>query len=192
MDMELSPWQKVTKVIRSITSQKTANWGVAAYVTVVKGNLDYELPKKKEKNLKTILHGSSKSNQWMREVPSAPLHRTLSSGHHSHDLHHHHGLMMENGHCVGAPLRGLLFIIALSLHEVLEGVAVGLQKNQSGVFQLFAAVASHKFVISFCVGLELSTSGVKLLMHTIYILVFSLVTPLGINARRLKHFLLRH
>lgn len=94
-------------------------------------------------------------------------------------MHHHHGLMIENGHCVGAPLRGLLFIVALSLHEILEGVAVGLQKKQSGVLQLFTAVASHKFVISFCVGLELSTSGVKLLMHTIYILVFSLVTPLG-------------
>lgn len=107
--------------------------------------------------------------------------RSLSSGQQSHDLHHHHGLMMENGHCVGAPLRGLLFIIALSLHEILEGVAVGLQKNQSGVLQLFAAVASHKFVISFCVGLEFSTSGIRLLRHIIYILVFSLVTPLGIG-----------
>lgn len=115
----------------------------------------------------------------MKEVNNTTLECSQSGGNHSHDLHHHHGLMMGNGHCVGAPLRGLLFIVALSLHEILEGVAVGLQKNQSGVLQLFAAVASHKFVISFCVGLELSTSGVKVLMHTIYILVFSLVTPLG-------------
>jgi len=121
---------------------------------------------------------SSKQKHWVKKVNNTTQERSQLGGH-SHDLHHHHGMIMENGHCVGAPLRGLLFIVALSLHEILEGVAVGLQKNQSGVLQLFAAVASHKFVISFCVGLELSTSGVKFLMHTIYILVFSLVTPLG-------------
>jgi zinc transporter 1/2/3 len=124
-------------------------------------------------------YGSSIQKHWTKETNTGSMQRSQSGGNHSHDLHHHHGLMMENGHCVGAPLRGLLFIVALSLHEILEGIAVGLQKNQSGVLQLFAAVASHKFVISFCVGLELSTSGVKFLMHTIYILVFSLVTPLG-------------
>lgn len=83
-------------------------------------------------------------------------------------------------------MRGLLVIIALSLHEVLEGLAVGLQKSQSGVLQLFAAIASHKFVISFCVGLELSTNGVGLLVHVVYILVFSLVTPLGMHERLLR------
>lgn len=100
---------------------------------------------------------------------------------HKHDLTgcHHHGLVPANSHCVGAPMRGLLVIIALSLHEVLEGLAVGLQKNQSGVLQLFAAIASHKFVISFCIGLELTITGVRLQLHVIYVLVFSLVTPLG-------------
>lgn len=106
------------------------------------------------------------------------VHNIPLGNNHSHSLHHHHGLI--DGHCVGAPLRGLLFVIALSLHEILEGVAVGLQKNQSGVLQLFAAIASHKFVIAFCVGLELSTSGVKFMMRTVYILIFSLVTPIGI------------
>lgn len=104
-----------------------------------------------------------------------------SNHHHGHGAHHHHhGLPIKDGHCVGASLRGLFVIIALSLHEILEGLAVGLQNEQTGVLQLFAAVASHKFVISFCVGLELSTTGVTLLIHTIYILTFSLVTPLGI------------
>lgn len=76
-------------------------------------------------------------------------------------------------------MHGLFIIVALSLHEILEGMAVGLQNDKSGVIQLSTAVASHKFVISFCVGMELSTSGVKLILHTIYILTFSLVTPIG-------------
>lgn len=111
--------------------------------------------------------------------------QAIKFGHHQHDhhgghkSHHHHGLVGKDGHCVGASLRGLLVIVALSLHEVLEGLAVGLQKDTNAVWQLFAAVASHKYVISLCVGLELKTSGVKTLIHTIYILVFSLVTPLG-------------
>lgn len=105
---------------------------------------------------------------------------------HKHGRHHHHGLMTADGHCISASMRGLLVIIALSLHEVLEGLAVGLQKSQSGVLQLFAAIASHKFVISFCVGLELSTNGVGLLVHVVYILVFSLVTPLGMHERLLR------
>ena len=93
--------------------------------------------------------------------------------------HHHHGLAVRDGHCVGASLRGLIVIVALSLHEILEGLAVGLQRDSSGVWQLFAAVAAHKYVISFCVGLELATTGVAMLIHCVYILVFSLVTPIG-------------
>ena len=94
--------------------------------------------------------------------------------------HHHHRLLIDNnGHCVGAPLRGLFLIIALSFHEILEGLVVGLQKETNGVWQLFAAIASHKYVISLCIGMELSTSHVSLLVHSIYILVFSLVTPFG-------------
>ena len=125
----------------------------------------------------TIRKADNQTGDVILRVPSGK--DTTSSHHHGHGGHHHHGLPIKDGHCVGASLRGLFVIIALSLHEVLEGLAVGLQNEQAGVLQLFAAVASHKFVISFCVGLELSTTGVTLLIHTIYILTFSLVTPLG-------------
>lgn len=127
----------------------------------------------------TIRKADNQTGDVILRVPSGK--DTTSSHHHGHGGHHHHGLPIKDGHCVGASLRGLFVIIALSLHEVLEGLAVGLQNEQAGVLQLFAAVASHKFVISFCVGLELSTTGVTLLIHTIYILTFSLVTPLGIG-----------
>ncbi len=96
-----------------------------------------------------------------------------SKGHSHHHGHHHHGL---DG---SLKLHGLFIVIALSLHEILEGMAIGLQNDTTGVIQLCTAVAAHKFVISFCVGLELSTNGVKLLVHTIYIFTFSLVTPIG-------------
>jgi hypothetical protein len=48
-------------------------------------------------------------------------HGGLGHGHGHGDSHHHHGLVTKDGHCVGASLRGLMVIIALSLHEILEG-----------------------------------------------------------------------
>ena len=35
-------------------------------------------------------------------------------------------------------------MLALSLHAVFEGLAVGLEDEKAGVWQMFAAVASHK------------------------------------------------
>ena len=42
-----------------------------------------------------------------------------------------------------------------------------------------AAIASHKFVVSFCVCLELQQSGTRRGMFFTYLAVFSLMSPLG-------------
>ena len=41
------------------------------------------------------------------------------------------------------------------------------------------AIASHKFVVSFCVCLEMQQSGTRLPMFFTYLSVFSLMSPLG-------------
>ena len=61
-----------------------------------------------------------------------------------------------------ATLRGFLVILALSLHAVFEGIALGLTATESSVWYLFFAVASHKFVISFCIGMQFVSSGKSL------------------------------
>ena len=58
-----------------------------------------------------------------------------------------------------ASLRGFLVILALSLHAVFEGVALGLGHTESSVWYLFFAIASHKYVIAFCVGMQFVSSG---------------------------------
>ena len=45
-------------------------------------------------------------------------------------------------------------MLAISLHAVFEGIAMGLNLNASVVWYLCFAVAAHKFIISFCVGLQ--------------------------------------
>ena len=43
------------------------------------------------------------------------------------------------------------------------------------------AIASHKYIIAFCVGLELHNADTPKLLYTVYMLIFSLMSPLGIG-----------
>ena len=45
----------------------------------------------------------------------------------------------------------------------------------------FPAVATHKYVISFCVGLELVTAGTPTKLFSAYMAVFALVSPIGVG-----------
>ncbi|XP_017778077.1 PREDICTED: zinc transporter ZIP1 isoform X2 [Nicrophorus vespilloides] len=92
--------------------------------------------------------------------------------------HHNHMHIDEN---MKNSFRGLLAVLALSFHAVFEGLAVGLEASVQKVWYLFAAIATHKLVIAFCVGVELVTSKTKLVLILIYIGTFAIVTPLGIG-----------
>lgn len=45
----------------------------------------------------------------------------------------------------------------------------------------FVAVATHKFVICFCVGMELMSSKTRTPLFILYMITFSVMTPLGIG-----------
>ncbi|KAK9507605.1 hypothetical protein O3M35_007425 [Rhynocoris fuscipes] len=77
--------------------------------------------------------------------------------------------------------RGLLAVIALSFHAVFEGLAIGLELEPTSVWYLCAAVATHKLVIAFCIGIELVTSRTKTLLIFLYMATFAIVSPLGIG-----------
>nr|XP_045620593.1 zinc transporter ZIP3-like isoform X2 [Procambarus clarkii] len=115
-------------------------------------------------------------------APEAP-----QGGHHHHGGHQHAG----HGHShlgisklgskgIAFNLRSLLVILALSFHSVFEGLAVGLQENDTDVWYLLLAICAHKFVIAFCVGLELLAGGTSAGLMVVYMVVFALVSPLGI------------
>jgi zinc transporter 1/2/3 len=72
-------------------------------------------------------------------------------------------------------------LTALSVHSCIEGLAIGIQDTTSKVMILFVAVVSHKFVVGFCLGVELSVSaGLKFVHHFAAIFVFSAGSVLGI------------
>ena len=93
--------------------------------------------------------------------------------------------------------------MALSFHAVFEGLAIGLESTPADVWKLFAgdfcliihsnfmfifgftyilaAIATHKFVIAFCIGLELMSAETRKIYYVIYMTTFALVSPLGIG-----------
>lgn len=77
-------------------------------------------------------------------------------------------------------LRRFLVVVALCFHSLFEGFAIGLQETQRDVWYLFAAVIIQACAILFCIGLELVTSGIRLLNLVLYIVTLSLVSPLGV------------
>jgi len=98
------------------------------------------------------------------------------AGHgHSHDIPH--GMAEDGG--FEAALRGFLVVLAISLHAVFEGIAMGLTNNTRSVWLLFVAISAHKYVISFCISMQFVTSGLKPLLSIIYFSTFALISPVG-------------
>ncbi|EDV35309.1 uncharacterized protein Dana_GF11431 [Drosophila ananassae] len=56
--------------------------------------------------------------------------------------------------CVQSMTGTLGLFVALSLHSAIEGLAIGVQNSSTKVLFLLGAVACHKFVMGFCLGLE--------------------------------------
>ena len=77
-------------------------------------------------------------------------------------------------------LRSILTVMALSVHSLFEGMAIGLDETQSGVWLLTGAVALHAVPIVFCIGTDMLTSGVKKMKLIVYMIILSLNTPIGI------------
>ncbi|XP_035222245.1 zinc transporter ZIP1-like [Stegodyphus dumicola] len=76
-------------------------------------------------------------------------------------------------------LVGLLTVAALSFHSLFEGFAVGLRPDVIGTWMVFSAIAVHKYVISFVVGLEILANGGKNMQIYIYMSIFALMSPIG-------------
>lgn len=78
-------------------------------------------------------------------------------------------------------MRGLLIVLALSVHELFEGLAIGLEDSASKVWYMLVAVSCHKLVIAFCIGVELVAMSTKKSLHVLYVFTFAVVSPLGIG-----------
>lgn len=108
--------------------------------------------------------------------------------HSTHRLHHHHhqSLIVSTSCDAGSIseaswVRVLLLLMALSFHTLFDGLAVGLQDSVDSIWQVMAAITTHKVLVAFCIGLELSAiSGSSRCRPVVYLVLFSLMSPIGI------------
>lgn len=105
-----------------------------------------------------------------------------TNGHHNH-IHHAHSHLPDvaNDDLIVSSLRGLLIVMALSVHELFEGLAVGLEDTSATVWYMFGAVAAHKLVLAFCVGVELIVAKTQKWLAFVYVFTFAAVSPIGIG-----------
>ncbi|XP_062405216.1 zinc transporter ZIP1 [Sardina pilchardus] len=107
-------------------------------------------------------HGHSQGNGTVNELES-------SGGHHMHiDLQAH------------SSFRSFILFLSLSLHSVFEGLAIGLQNTESKVLMICIAILVHKSIIVFSLSVKLVQSAVPPLWVGAYVLVFALMSPIGI------------
>ncbi|CAH0548125.1 unnamed protein product [Brassicogethes aeneus] len=110
----------------------------------------------------------------------AELERKSTHKDHDHKNEHSHVIAIDSDTTVKT-IRGLLIVLALSIHELFEGLAVGLEGSSTNVWYMFGAVSAHKFVIAFCIGVELMASQMTTTMVVVYVFTFAVVSPLGIG-----------
>ena len=67
----------------------------------------------------------------------------------------------EKGLQTKSAIRTFFVVAALSFHSVIEGMTLGLEDDDSGIWMSFLAISLHKFVIAFSVGVELLASEVR-------------------------------
>ena len=77
-------------------------------------------------------------------------------------------------------LRCCMVVLALSLHAIFEGLAIGLQISTSNIWYLFTAMTIHSATILFCIGLELLIAKTKIKTIFINIFILSVTSPFGV------------
>ncbi|XP_076136353.1 zinc transporter ZIP3 [Alosa pseudoharengus] len=76
-------------------------------------------------------------------------------------------------------IRAFILVFSLSLHSVFEGLAVGLQQDSQQVLEICLALLIHKSIIAFSLSLKLAQSRLKRAAVVGSILLFSIMSPLG-------------
>jgi len=77
-------------------------------------------------------------------------------------------------------VREVMVVMALSVHSLFEGLAVGLEDSSGGVWQLFLAITIHSIAIVFCIGTDMVNNGAKQARIILSMVVLSSVTPIGV------------
>lgn len=122
-------------------------------------------------------HSCTEHPCYAAEHRSTSKYHVSSSSHTSSHDHIHHSHIPDPK---ASLFYGLLTVVALSTHELFEGLAVGLAPKESDVWYLLTAISCHKVVLAGFIGVQLLVTGVKSSIAYIYVLGFASTSPIGI------------
>lgn len=89
----------------------------------------------------------------------------------------------KHGHSGHGVPNSIIFLLALGVHSLFEGMAVGLQTKQEKVLEFSVAVLVHEVVMAFSFGMEVSNNNVLSRWgKAMYVIIFTSTIPLGIAA----------
>ncbi|XP_045460012.1 zinc transporter ZIP3-like [Harmonia axyridis] len=77
-------------------------------------------------------------------------------------------------------IRCILVELALSLHAIFEGLAIGLQSSVGNIWYLFTAVSIHSATILFCIGVELVLAKTKKSVMIFHFFILAIASPFGV------------
>lgn len=93
------------------------------------------------------------------------------------DGHHHHfDFIVEEK----SKLKAYMILVAMGLHGVFSGLALGVSNNRTDLFYLFLAMLFHKWSEALTVGISFVRAGIPETKAVWMIFVFSIFTPFGI------------
>ena len=107
---------------------------------------------------------------------------------HSHDHNHendhdhasHVTRFAAQDETVGSLGAAIALLLALTVHSVLAGYAIGFASGEKAAIAVAVAILAHKFFAGFALGSTLRSARVALCRHVVLALIFSLATPFGI------------
>merc|ERR1712223_1934749 len=78
-------------------------------------------------------------------------------------------------------LRNLYLVLAFSFLAAFDGLLIGLEDSSENIWKILTVIASHKLIITFCLSLELLQATSSNIGFGLFLLIFSLVSPLGVG-----------
>lgn len=88
--------------------------------------------------------------------------------------------MKSSPHAHSHGVRSATLILALSIHSVVEGVALGVGDNSSETIALFLSLMVHKLIVAFSVGLQLArTHAHQYRWVVVSMVTLAMMTPVG-------------
>ncbi|KAL3922287.1 MAG: hypothetical protein SGILL_002282 [Bacillariaceae sp.] len=95
-----------------------------------------------------------------------------------HEHHHHQEHVAEHMH--GSLLASIILLFALSIHSILEGLAIGISSNRNEVVSTTVAVLAHKAFASYALGSSMVASEMNEIHFFVLVSVFSFCSVVGI------------